>query len=317
MLKLRMKATLTLLMAFSMLSNKSLAEFTGSIVPSDFLVSQTGVTYTFSLSFNEAITETSSKIVIRFPADFVDSFTSPSCTAISGFTSTGSINCSYNPTVRILTISSGFPAPPAGTIATEMKFSVAGITNPRYAATTGSFTINSYKLNNGVYNTKETSDANLKITFTPGALSGETLSLSDQVVGTYSTLTLGLQTVHQIPQTGQILVDFPKWNYFDGVSVSQYETFVATSTSPGSVPCFAISGIPVASTTSSALSCIFEHDTATATDTLSIQFTGLLSADVPAGALLLQVEGVRAPPTTNLVSGFSFRTATSDGDIID
>ena len=71
-------------------------------------------------------------------------------------------------------------------------------------------------MDGGVYNTEETSDGNLKITFTPGALSGETLALSDQVVGSYSLLTVGLQTVHKIPQNGQIQIEFPKWNNFDG-----------------------------------------------------------------------------------------------------
>ena len=106
----------------SLIANIALAEFSGTIVPSDYLISQTGVTYTFSLSYNEPITETDSKIVVRFPADFVDAFTSPTCTAVSGFTSTGALTCSYNSDVRILTISSGFPAPPVGTIATEMEF---------------------------------------------------------------------------------------------------------------------------------------------------------------------------------------------------
>ena len=79
-----------------LLANFVLADFSGTIVPSDYLISQTGVTYTFSLSFNEPITETDSKIVVRFPADFVDAFSSPTCTAVSGFTSSGSLTCSYN-----------------------------------------------------------------------------------------------------------------------------------------------------------------------------------------------------------------------------
>ena len=81
--------------------------------------------------------------------------------------------------------------------------------------------------------------------------------------------------------------------------------------------CNAVSGIPMADSSSTTLACIFEHDTATKTDTLSISFDGLLSGDVPVGSLLLQVDGVRAPPTTNVVTGFTFKTATANGDIID
>ena len=97
---------------------------------------------------------------------------------------------------------------------------------------------------------------------------------------------------------------------------------MATSTSPGSVPCYAVSGIPTTSSASSPpLSCIFEHNTnegaETAKDTLYVNFDGLLSGDVPVGSLLLQVDGVRSAPTTNAVSGFAFRTATADGEIID
>ena len=164
---------------------------------------------------------------------------------------------------------------------------MSGVTNPRYAATTNTFTINSYKLVGSVYSTEETSDDNLKITFTPGALSDETLSLSDSTVGAYSVLTVGMQTVHAIPQSGQIKIDFPKWNNFEGVSAAQYEPYVATSTSPGSVACVAISGIPVASGTK--LACVFEHDTSTATDTLSVNFDGFLSGDVPIGTLSFSV----------------------------
>ena len=178
------------------LANFVLADFSGTIVPSDYLISQTGVTYTFSLGFNEPVTDTDSKIVVRFPSNFVNAFSSPTCTAVSGFTSSGSLTCSYNSQVRILTISSGFPAPPVGTITTEVVFTVSGITNPPYAATTDTFTVSSYRIDGGVYNTVEGSDGNLKITFTPGALSSETLALSDQVVGEYSLLTVGLTTVH-------------------------------------------------------------------------------------------------------------------------
>lgn len=80
-----------------------------------------------------------------------------------------------------------------------------------------------------------------------------------------------MTTVHDIPENGQIKIEFPKWNNFDGVSANQYEPYVATSTSPGSVLCDAISGIPmINSAISSSLNCVFEHDTSTATDTLSV-----------------------------------------------
>ena len=33
-------------------------------------------------------------------------------------------------------------------------------------------------------------------------------------MGAYSTLTVGMSTVHAIPQDGKIEIEFPKWNYF-------------------------------------------------------------------------------------------------------
>ena len=191
------------------------ADFSGTIVPDNALIALTGVTYTFSLSFNEPIIDTDSKIVIRFPHEFEDAFT-PTCDAISGFSS--ALVCSYNSSVRILTISSGFPAPVALSDPTEIIFTVSGVTNPRFAATTETFTINSYVKDGSVYTTQETFDRNLPVTFTPGALSGETLILSDQTVGAYSTLTVTMTTASAIPSDGQIKIEFPKWNNFDGVS---------------------------------------------------------------------------------------------------
>ena len=63
-----------------LMAQVAVADFSGTIVPDNNQISVTGVTYTFSLGFNERISQTDSKIVIRFPADFEDAFT-PTCTA--------------------------------------------------------------------------------------------------------------------------------------------------------------------------------------------------------------------------------------------
>jgi len=83
--------------------------------------------------------------VIRFPSDFEDQFSIAQCDAISGFDSQANgqpLDCEYNSRVRILTIY--LPQPPDRTL-TELKFSVAGVTNPRVATTTGFFTVVSYE----------------------------------------------------------------------------------------------------------------------------------------------------------------------------
>ena len=72
------------------------------------------------------------------------------CEAISGFSLTGAIACTYLRSVRLLTIDVGFPA-----TFTELIFDVKGVTNPNYATPTGYFTINSYTLTGGEYITLE------------------------------------------------------------------------------------------------------------------------------------------------------------------
>ena len=92
------------------------------------------------------------------------------------------------------------------------------------------------------------------------------------------------------------------------------ESFVATATSPGTVPCKAVSGLALTSGTT--VECIFIHgDTI---DTLKVIFDGYLSSSVPpATSISFKVSGVRAPPTTASITGFSFRTESKTGQIID
>jgi len=103
----------------------SLAAFTGSVALSNSEIESTGVTYSFNLRFTSTVTA-GGKIVIRFPSDFVDQFSVTGCTAVSGFSSTGALTCSYISSVRLLTLSSGFPTDDF----TEIQFDVMGVTNP-------------------------------------------------------------------------------------------------------------------------------------------------------------------------------------------
>ena len=116
--------------------------------------------------------------------------------------------------------------------------------------------------------------------------------------------------MHDIPKDGRVEITFPKWNSFE-TQTTLLESFVSTSTSPGVVPCAAVSGISVGT-----LACEFTHGETT--DLLQVFFKGKVSEDVTAGsAILFTVEGVRGPPSTSPVSGFSFQTTSVNGDIID
>ena len=245
---------------------------------------------------------------MRFPRDFETQFENPTCTGIRGFS--GDIFCDYKSSVRLLTIEGGFPSIATPT---EIEFTVAGITNPNYAATTNFFSVDSYVKSGGDFINLEPSSPTINVTPTAGAISSETLELSESVVGEYSSLTVGLTNQHLIPADGVIEIEFPKWNYF-ATAASQMQSYVATSTSPGSVPCDSVSNIPVI--TGTTLNCMFTHGETI--DILQVFFDGLLSDSIPAGTeLSLQVEGVRGPPTTTEQTGFSFRTTSVDGDLID
>ena len=122
-----------------------------------------------------------------------------------------------------------------------------------------------------------------------------------------------MQTVHSIPADGTIEIEFPKWNSF-ATNAAQLESFVATSTSPGTVACSAISNIPMADGTS--MNCQLTHGTTS--DTLRVFFDGLLLSAVPPNtALSFSVNGVRGPPTTSIVTGFNFKTTSKLGEMID
>ena len=71
-----------------------------------------------------------------------------------------------------------------------------------------------------------------------------------------------------------------------------------------------ITGLP------SSLHCVYTHGTTT--DILRVSFNNLLSSDIAAlTTLSFTVEGVRGPPTTSAVTGFSFKTTSSTGATID
>ena len=122
-----------------------------------------------------------SKIVIRFPDDFVEEFDVTGCEAINGFSFVGDIDCIYVKSVRLLTIDGGFPA-----TFTELIFDVKGITNPEYAAPTDYFKVNSYKRTGGEFITLEQSTPVIFVNPQAGALSNESLSLQDSTVGVFS-----------------------------------------------------------------------------------------------------------------------------------
>ena len=102
--------TLSLLLAsIVLLVSTALADFRGTIEMSDPSIEATGVTYTFALEYALSITQADSKLVIRFPHDFEEEFSVTGCSAVSGFSLTGDLSCTYLPSVRLLTIDQGFP----------------------------------------------------------------------------------------------------------------------------------------------------------------------------------------------------------------
>ena len=98
-------STLSLLLAgLAFMVSTILGDFRGTIEMSDPSVEATGVTYTFALEYALSITQADSKLVIRFPHNFEEEFTVTGCSAVSGFSITGDLSCTYLPSVRLLTI---------------------------------------------------------------------------------------------------------------------------------------------------------------------------------------------------------------------
>ena len=279
--------------------------FSGSIEMSDSVIGDQDVTYSFRLSFQQQI-EDDGKLVIRFPNDFIDRFSVTSCAGVSGLENKDNIECTYVPDVRILTISGCFP-----TTFTEIAFTVSGITNPSFAAMTNHFTVNSYRRSGSSWVPMESSGVTITVTPTAGALSGERLSLQDQIVGEYSTLTVGMTVSNRVPKDGHIEIKFPKWNSFE-TQTRFLESFVSTSTSPGVVPCAGVAGMEPTD-----LSCLFTQGETE--DKLQVFLEGRLDSDIPAGtSILFTVDDVvRSPPSTSPVSGFLFQTTSVNEDIID
>ncbi len=76
--------------------------------------------------------------------------------------------------------------------------------NPDSVRTTGSFFVSAYSSSGTTFVLKETGGSGLQITTTSGAITSQSLTLSDPTVGVYSDLTLTLSTAHVIPFNGQI-----------------------------------------------------------------------------------------------------------------
>ena len=197
----------TLILAF--LVHACAGTFSGDVEMSSSVIGATDVTYTFNLSFQQTIEE-DGKLVVRFPSDFADQFSVTACTGVSGLANPEDLYCAYAPAVRILTIDACFP-----TTFTEISFTVSGVTNPSFAVMTNHFTVNSYRKSGASWVPVESSGSGITASPTAGALSEESLTLTDQTVGEYSTLTVGLTAVHAIPRDGRVEITFPKWNSFE------------------------------------------------------------------------------------------------------
>ena len=86
-------------------------------------------------------------------------------------------------------------------------------------------------------------------------------------------MTLGMTVQNSIPQDGHIKIYMPKWNPFAS-QISLMESYISTSTSPGSVPCSETLYLGVD------LDCLFTNYDEF--DVLQIDFDGSVSADIPA-----------------------------------
>jgi hypothetical protein len=76
------------------------------------------------------------------------------------------------------------------------------VTNPKYAIASDYFTVDSYTISGGEFIPLESSTASINVTPTAGALSNESLSLSDPTVSSYSTLTVSMKNAHAIQKDG-------------------------------------------------------------------------------------------------------------------
>lgn len=90
---------------------------------------------------------------------------------------------------------------------------------------------------------KETGGSGLQITTTSGAITAQSLSLSDPTVGAYSDLTLLLITAHPVPLNGLITFLLPKWNK-QNPTQANWVSLVSVPASPGPVGCSVVAGLP-------------------------------------------------------------------------
>ena len=105
---------------------------------SDSEIGAQNVDYTFNLKFQQTI-PADGKMQIRFPSDYTESFGGVTCTGLLHLSITGPLACTYIPSVRLLTITTGFPS-----TFTEMSIKVGGVRNPAFAKTTGIFSVESF-----------------------------------------------------------------------------------------------------------------------------------------------------------------------------
>lgn len=122
------------------------------------------------------------------------------------------------------------------------------------------------------------------------------MTLSNPVVGLFSSLTLQFKAEHQLPANGKIQLTLPKWNSQDPTQAN-WVSLISVAQVPGPVSCTAVSGIVSATTT-----CIFSSGTTS--DTLLVQLSEI--SNVTAGATInLVVYNFRAPPSLTPLTGFS------------
>ena len=134
------------------------------------------------------------------------------------------------------------------------------------------------------------------------------MTLSNPVVGLFSSLALQFTTEHQLPANGKFQLTLPKWNSQDPTQAN-WVSLISVAQVPGPVSCTAASGIISATTT-----CFFSSGTTS--DTLSVQLSEI--ANVTAGATInLVIYNFRAPPSLTPLTGFSLQTTTSSEQILD
>mmetsp|Transcript_22946 Transcript_22946/g.22272 ORF Transcript_22946/g.22272 Transcript_22946/m.22272 type:complete len:408 (+) Transcript_22946:387-1610(+) len=169
--------------------------------------------------------------------------------------------------------------------------------------------IRSYSLSGSSYNLQETSGSTLTITPTAGTLSSVSLEPTNSKVGATTSLELSFRLDHEFPSDGLISLEMPKWNSF--APTAYLAPILSVATSPGYVGCSPENGFP----RRSELSCTLT--VGDSSDTLSIYVSSGASAISSRTTLTLSLENGKAPPTLTELTGFTLRTTSASGEIID